>query len=69
MSIWAKIVELNPLLHYLDLVRTASRLTPRAAALGGGNRADRDRLGGGGFRDAAVPRPRGVLGVSGRRQT
>ena len=61
---WAKIVELNPLLHYLDIVR-APLLggRPGAAALGGRTGADGRRLDPRRDGDAAVPRPGAVLGL------
>ena len=42
----------------------AARRPSGAAALGGGAGADRRRLAAGGVRDAAVPRPRAVLGLT-----
>ena len=63
---WAKIIEFNPLLHYVDIVR-APLLGRRSgtAALDGGDRADDRRLDRDGVRDAAVPGARAVLGVTG----
>ncbi len=62
---WAKVIEFNPLLHYVDIVR-APLLggRPGASALGGGHRADRGRLDRHGLRDAAVPLPGAVLGLT-----
>src|SRR6185437_10623045 len=42
----------------------AARGSPGVAALGGGDRADRAGLAGGGLRDASVPRSRGLLGLA-----